>query len=127
MATTRLPAILDGALLVRVTAGEPDWWTGLPPTPPGWGLTLTLPGAGDERERSALAARGYRAVPGPTSSAPARTADVLVPEELRELEGPWWRALLLVAERVFDPRLGPVLAVLGPVLQRHLDALADGS
>ena len=51
-----------------------------------------------------------------------RTADILVPERMREVETRWWRSLLLLAQRVFDPRLGPVLVVLEDVLRRHAEA-----
>lgn len=122
--TARLPAALDGALLVRVAATDTDWVPGLPPVPPGWGLTVSLSGPARSEEPRALAARGYRLVGELPDRGGRRTADVLVPEELRERERPWWWSFLLLAERVFDPRLGPVLAILGPVLQRHLEALA---
>lgn len=124
--SARLPAVLDGALLVRIAASDRDWVPGLPPVPPGWGLTVSLAGPAREQEAASLAARGYRLIGELPARGASRTADVLVPEELRERERPWWWSFLLLAERVFDPRLGPVLAVLGPVLQRHLDALGGG-
>ena len=124
MPTTRLPEALDGALLVRIAAADADWVQGLPPVPPGWGLTVSVAGPVRDREAEALTARGYLLVGGLPDRGAPRTADVLVPEGLRERERPWWWSFLLLAERVFDPRMGPVLALLGPVLERHLDALA---
>ena len=121
--TARLPEALDGALLVRVAASDADWVPGLPPVPPGWGLTVSLTGPARDREPAALAARGYRLVGELALRDAPRRADVLVPEGLRERERPWWWSFLLLAERVFDPRMGPVLALLGPILQRHVDAL----
>lgn len=121
--TARLPEALDGALLVRIAASDADWVQSLPPVPPGWGLTVSLAGPARDREAEALTARGYRLVGELPDRGAPRTADVLVPEGLRERERPWWWSFLLLAERVFDPRMGPVLALLGPVLQRHMDAL----
>ena len=40
-----LPEVLDGSLLVRVMATEAGWTVSLPPTPPGWVLTVTICGS----------------------------------------------------------------------------------
>lgn len=120
-----IPAFLEGALLVRVPAAEPDWIAGLPPAPPGWRLTVTIGGDARGGEIRPLARRGYALVGSFPRQDGIRVADVLVPEDLRERERPWWWSLLLLADRVFDPRLGPVQVVLGAVLERHAEALSD--
>jgi len=122
--SSTLPGVLEGALLVRVMATEAGWTVSLPPTPPGWVLTVTICGAEREGEAAALARRGYRLLGGvPVRAQVLRTADILVPERMREVETRWWRSLLLLAQRVFDPRLGPVLVVLEDVLRHHAEAI----
>jgi hypothetical protein len=118
-ATRRPP---EGAVLVRVPAEGPEWASRLPVVPTAEVLTVTVNDASlvpvpvDD-----LIAGGYRIV-GVTGRGrgPLRCVDVLVPAGLREQEPVWWESLRDMAARVFDLRMGPVLAVLGEELDRHL-------
>ena len=119
---TRQPP--DGAVLVRVPAQGPTWASRLPVVPTSAVLTVTVNDPGlvpvpvDD-----LIAGGYRivGVAGPRQR-PVPCVDVLVPAALREEQAAWWAELHGMASRVFDLRMGPVLAVLGEELDRHLAA-----
>jgi hypothetical protein len=119
-ATRRPP---EGAVLVRVPAEGPEWAARLPVVPTATVLTVTVNDASlvpvpvDD-----LIAGGYRIVGVAGRDRPVRCVDVLVPAALREAEPIWWEALRGMAARVFDLRMGPVLAVLGEELDRHLAA-----
>ena len=111
----------QGAVLVRLPVGSGDWAAALPPVPAGWRLTVSLghpdllPIPGDE-----LRARGYEVVGVATARAPVgRSVDVLVPGALRSAEPHWWEQLGRGATRVFDLRMGPVLALLRSQLALH--------
>jgi hypothetical protein len=110
-----------GAVLVRLPVEDGAWATALPPVPDGWTLTVSLghpsllPIPEDE-----LTSRGYAVVGIATARAPVgRSVDVLVPGALQAAEPRWWEQLGCRASRVFDLRMGPVLAVLGNQLALH--------
>jgi hypothetical protein len=120
-ATRRPP---EGAVLVRVPAEGTEWAARLPVVPTDTVLTVTVNDASlvpvpvDD-----LIAGGYRIVGvAGRDRGPVRCVDVLVPAGLREQEPVWWEALRGMAARVFDLRMGPVLAVLADELDRHLAA-----
>jgi hypothetical protein len=74
-----------------------------------------------------LAARGYDLIDVVPGRRPGRHADVLVPAELRTSDPRWFASLLLVAERVFDLRFGPVHVALHAELAAHLPNHVDGA
>jgi hypothetical protein len=120
-ATRRPP---DGSVLVRVPAEGTGWARQLPMVPGAAVLTVTVNDAAlvpvpvDD-----LIAGGYRIVGVADPARPlGRCVDVLVPGALREREPAWWGRLQAVSSRIFDLRMGPVLAVLGDELERHLAA-----
>jgi hypothetical protein len=109
-------------VLVRVPAEGPEWAASLPVVPTATVLTVTVNDASlvpvpvDD-----LIAGGYRIVGvAGGQRGPSRCVDVLVPAGLREAHPVWWAQLHGMAARVFDLRMGPVLAVLRHELDRHL-------
>jgi hypothetical protein len=126
--TPTLPApVTDGDVLVRLPARDADWPATLPAAPPGHVLTLTLghplllPRAG-----GTPVPVGYRIVGVATEQRPiGRTVDVYVPAAVRDDHGTWWLAVLALAERVFDLRLGPVQRVLAAELELHTRISTD--
>lgn len=109
-----------GPVLVRVPAVEMEWVHALPPLPDGERLGVTVGDAGLLDAASALAERGYDLLAAVGGRWPGRHADLLVPPQLREQHPRWFAALLLVAERVFDLRHGPVHVALRAELAAHL-------
>jgi hypothetical protein len=117
----------DGTLLVRVPAADRAWARQLPPVPGGRTLTVTVghvdlaPVPADD-----LVASGYRIVGVASDHRPlGRLVDVCVPPDLRAAHPAWWVALVERADRVFDPRLGPVARVLAAELDLHRRAAAS--
>lgn len=110
---------------VRIAAGVAGL-AGLPATPDGTVLTVTLGHAELADVADELGRRGYRVVGIAADHRPLGSiADVLVPAEVRESSPRWWAELTAGADRVFDPTFGPVARVLGPELDLHLRAAAD--
>lgn len=101
-----------GAVLVRVEASRPDWVLGLPnlPSPHRVAVTVGSDPAGDTDVQLQL--RGYDLIAVVPGRRPEAHATLLVPAPLREEHPRWFAALLLVAERVYDPRFGPVRMML---------------
>lgn len=126
MVASRTVAPPSGSVLVRVDASDPSWCVGLPLPPAPWAPTVTVLGERRDGEAALLSGRGYRlAGIGAAREGATRTADVLVPEALRDAAPQWWRPLLLQAERVFDLRMGPVLWALEEVVRAHLEVLEE--
>lgn len=120
-ATTVDAASPHRAVLVRLPIGGRDWAAALPPVPPGWRLTISL-GHPDllPIPHETVRARGYEVVGVATARAPiGLSVDVLVPDTLRLAEPSWWEQLARGATRIFDLRMGPVLALLGNQLALH--------
>lgn len=120
-ATTVNAASPHRAVLVRLPIGDRDWAAVLPPVPAGWRLTVSL-GHPDllPIPHATVRARGYEVVGVATARAPVgRSVDVLVPDALRLAEPAWWEQLAREATRIFDLRMGPVLALLGSQLALH--------
>jgi hypothetical protein len=113
-----LPA---GTLLVGVRADGRGWARQLPQVPDGRTLTVTVghpslaPVPADD-----LVAGGYRIVGVAADHRPlGHLVDVCVPPELRTAHPDWWVRMVELADRVFDPRLGPVARVLAAELDLH--------
>lgn len=116
----------EGTLLVRVAATDRGWARRLPPVPGRWTLTVTV-GRSDLAPVPAddLVAGGYRIVGVAAAHRPlGPLVDVCVPPQLRAAHPAWWRELVHLADRVFDPRLGPVARVLAAELDLHRRAAA---
>lgn len=119
----------DGALL-RLVVESSRWAESLPPPPLGAEVTVSFSShAALVEHGDALELLGYRVVgvaeqpvlPGPPlPECPAGIADFLTMQALIERHPTWWRALAAHADRVFNLSLGPVAAMLWPVLLTHL-------
>ncbi len=110
----------EGPVLVRVAADAPEWVRGLPPVPHPHRIGVTV---GIEELRPdgvELASRGFDLIAVVPGRRPGPHADLLVPAALREEHPRWFSALLLVSERVFDLRFGPVHVALHDELMAHL-------
>jgi hypothetical protein len=110
----------EGPVLVRVAADAPAWVRSLPPVPHPHRIGVTV---GSERlrvEGTELATRGYDLIDVVAGRRPGPHADLLVPAVLREENPRWFSSLLLVSERVFDLRFGPVHVALHDELMAHL-------
>lgn len=107
-----------GGALVRIRCTDAGWIRMLPAVPGGATVTVATATAAQRRvDDAALARSGYRIVgPQPRSGMP-QAVELLVPARLMAAEPAWWSAVLAVADRAYDLRMGPVQAVLG----RHLD------
>ena len=117
---TRPARAADGPVLVRVDASGDDWLLGLPSLPDAARIGVTVGDAALLRDGDALALRGYDLVQVVPGRRPGMHADLLVPAALREAHARWFSALLLVADRVFDLRVGPVQIALHAELMAHL-------
>jgi hypothetical protein len=123
--TQRHPAP-DGVVVRLLVAGS-GWAESLPPVPSGQDVTVSFSTADAEAEHAdAVALLGYRvvgveALPPRLGTEPA--ADFLVARTVLEAHPAWWAALAAQAHRTFNLALGPVAAVLGPILSRHVQPL----
>ena len=113
-----------GAVLVRVRADSPSWIHRVPAVPAGDVVTVSVSDAALREVASAdLLHRGYRIVgvhPWRAATDGHGAVDLLVTAALVERAPAWWQQLLLVADRAFDLRLGPVQRVLGQEIALHL-------
>lgn len=116
----------EGPVLVRITADGTDWVQGLPPVPGPDRVGVTVGDAALEADRDALALRGLDLIGTVPGRRPGRHADLLITAELRRTHPRWFAALLLVADRVFDLRFGPVHVALHDELVAHLP-IPDGT
>ncbi len=124
MGTLERLAPPPGAVLVRVSADTPDWIDRLPAVP-GRGVVTVSVSDPSLREvpSAALARSGYRVVgvhPWRPATDGHGSVDLLVTSLLIETQPAWWRELLMIADRAFDLRLGPVQRVLGQEIVLHL-------
>jgi hypothetical protein len=117
---TRPARSAEGPVLVRIATGAADWVTGLPPVPAGHRVSVTVGEDGLAAASDGLALRGYDLIAVVPGRRPGPHADLLVSSGLREEAPRWFSALLLVAERVFDLRFGPVHVALRDELLAHL-------
>lgn len=128
-------------MLVRHPVTMPAWWRSLPSLPGGCDITVSLPlSTGQPRDvvwDSSLSDPANRHQPGgqyrpitvayPDSLMPADgnpVADLLIPPAIIAAQEDWWAMIRHGALRIFDLRMGPVLAVLMPILTAHVDATA---
>jgi hypothetical protein len=121
-------ALPDGTFLVRVSATDRAWARTLPRVPDGRTVTVTV-GQADLAPVPAddLVASGYRIVGVASDRRPlGRLVDLCVPPDLREANPRWWAELVTRADRIFDPRLGPVARVLAAELALHRGAAVSG-
>ena len=113
-----------GAVLVRVRASSPAWIHRVPAVPAGDAVTVSVSDAALREVASAdLLERGYRVVgihPWRAGTDGHGAVDLLVTAALIDRAPAWWQALLAVADRAFDLRLGPVQRVLGQEIALHL-------
>lgn len=124
MGTVERLAPPPGAVLVRVRADTPAWIDRLPVVP-GNGIVTVSVSDPSLREVSsgALSRGGYRIVgvhPWRPATDGHGSVDLLVTSLLIESHPGWWRDLLMIADRAFDLRLGPVQRVLGQEIVLHL-------
>ena len=112
----------EGPVLVRVPADGPSWVRGLPPVPTPHRIGVTVALEQLRSDAAELAARGYDLIDVVGGRRPGPHAHLLVPAALREDEARWFASLLLVSERVFDLRFGPVHIALHDELMAHLPA-----
>lgn len=119
--------VAEPALLLRLPAPDDRWLDRLPPAPDGAHITVSLTDpAAAMRVAPRLTKLGYTPVGCAGAGADLRWADLLVPRAVLD-EDPSWRLRLTVdGLRVFDPALGPVQRLLGPILAAHAPAEGAG-
>ncbi len=117
---TRAARPADGPVLVRVGATDPHWVHGLPSLPGALRVSVTVADIALRDQAQDLALRGYDLIAVVPGRQPGLHADLLVPATLRDDHPRWFAALLLVADRVFDLRFGPVQLALHDELVAHL-------
>jgi hypothetical protein len=110
----------EGPVLVRIDARSADWVLGLPAVPEALSVSVTVGDPSLRDDARELAKRGYDLIEVVPGRSPGRHADLLVPAALRDDHVRWFAALLLVAQRVFDLRFGPVHIALHDELMAHL-------
>lgn len=114
-------------VLLRLLVADGSWAEALPPVPGRHDVTVSFSCAEAAAEHAeALGLLGYRVVGVKALSSDVtgiRLADFLIPPELPHEHPTWWRALADQADRAFSLALGPVLAMLGDVLEQHLQPL----
>jgi len=117
---TRSARPAEGPVLVRLGAADPSWVHGLPSVPEPLRVGITVGDASLLSAAEELAARGFDLIEVVPGRRPGPHADILVTAALREAHPRWFAALLLVADRVFDLRFGPVQMALHDELVAHL-------
>jgi hypothetical protein len=117
---TRAARSAEGPVLIRIDAEASDWVLGLPAVPEALIVSVTVGDPSLRDDARELAMRGYDLIEVVPGRSPGRHADLLVPAALREEHDRWFAALLLVAQRVFDLRFGPVHIALHDELMAHL-------
>lgn len=124
MGTLERLAPPPGAVLVRVRADTPSWIDRLPPVPGRGVVTVSVSDPSLREVSSAALQRGGYRVVGVHPWRPATdghgSVDLLVTSLLIESQPAWWHDLLVIADRAFDLRLGPVQRVLGQEIVLHL-------
>jgi len=112
----------EGPVLVRVPADASTWVQSLPPVPEPHRIGVTVGVEQLRPDRAELATRGFDLIDVVGGRHPGPHADLLVPAAMREEHPRWFSSLLLVSERVFDLRFGPVHIALHDELMAHLPA-----
>jgi hypothetical protein len=108
------------SLCVEVCVEDATWIEDLPPTPANRHITLSFDSARFvARDQQTVEQLGYVSVGVGTVGHVRDVAHLLVPVEIVNDHPRWWRALLDLAQRVYDLRFGPVQLALRDVLARH--------
>jgi hypothetical protein len=108
------------SLCVEVCVEDATWIEDLPPAPANRTITLSFDNARHlARDEQAVEQLGYVGVGVGTVGHVDDVAHLLVPMAIVNDHPRWWRALLDLAQRVYDLRFGPVQLALRDVLARH--------
>jgi hypothetical protein len=108
------------SLCVEVCVEDATWIEDLPPVPANRHITLSFDSARFvARDQRAVEQLGYVTVGVGTVGHVQDVAHLLISLEIVNAHPRWWRALLDLAQRVYDLRFGPVQLALRDVLTRH--------
>ena len=108
------------SLCVEVRVTDAAWIEDLPPAPANRHITMSFDSARFvARDQRAVEQLGYVSVGVGAIGHAQDVAHLLVSLEIVNGHQRWWRALLDLAQRVYDLRFGPVQLALRDVLVRH--------
>jgi hypothetical protein len=108
------------SLCVEVRVDNAAWIEDLPPAPANRHITVSFDSARFvARDQRAVEQLGYTGVGVGAVSHVHDVAHLLVPLDAVHGHPRWWRALLDLAQRVYDLRFGPVQLALREVLATH--------
>jgi hypothetical protein len=108
------------SLCVEVCVEDASWIEHLPPAPAKRHITVSFDSARFvARDQRAIEQLGYTGVGVGAVNHVHDVAHLLVPLEAVNGHPRWWRALLDLAQRVYDLRFGPVQLALRDVLATH--------
>jgi hypothetical protein len=108
------------SLCVEVCVTDAAWIEDLPPAPANRHITMSFDSARFvARDQRAVQQLGYVGVGVGAVGHVRDVAHLLVSLEIVNGHPRWWRALLDLAQRVYDLRFGPVQLALRDVLARH--------
>jgi hypothetical protein len=115
------------SLCVEVCVEDATWLEDLPPAPADHHISVSFDSARFvARDQQAVEELGYRCVGVGVVGHTGDVAHLLVPLHIVEAHTRWWRALIDLAQRVYDLRFGPVQLALRDVLARHHGELRNG-
>jgi len=115
------------SLCVEVCVEDATWIEDLPPAPANRLISVSFDSARFvARDRQAVEELGYVCVGVGVAGHVSDVAHLLVTPDVIEAHTRWWRALLDLAQRVYDLRFGPVQMVLRDVLALHHGDLRNG-
>lgn len=108
------------SLCVEIRVEKPTWIEDLPPAPANRRISISFDSARYvARDRAAVEQLGYTNVGVGTIAHVRDVAHLLVSLDIIQGHPRWWRALLDLAQRVYDLRFGPVQVALRDVLAKH--------
>ncbi len=112
---------LPDRVLVRRPV-EDGWLAALPPSPPGARITVSVTEATAAiRHAAELSGHGYEPIGAAGEEHDGgHWADFMVPRELTWVDHAWVRQLCGTRGRLYEPAMGPVRLLLGPVLAAHV-------
>lgn len=115
------------SLCVEVLVEDATWIEDLPPAPANRHISLSFDSARFvARDRQAVEELGYTCVGVGAVGHVSDVAHLLVAPDVVDGHTRWWRALLDLAQRVYDLRFGPVQMALRDVLAQHHGELRNG-
>lgn len=115
------------SLCVEVSVQDATWIEDLPPAPANRLISVSFDSARFvARDRQAVEELGYVCVGVGVATHVSDVAHLLVSHDIIDAHTRWWRALLDLAQRVYDLRFGPVQMVLRDVLALHHGDLRNG-